>query len=241
MIKINQIKLPVGHTEQELNKKISNILHLDQKYFAYQIVKQSLDARKKPNLFYIYTVHVTVKDQKEAQIVKSCKSKDVTMITVTPYALPVCPLKPAKPPIVVGSGPAGLFGAYILAMAGIPCVILERGEAVEQRKLTIEAFWNTGALNEHSNVQFGEGGAGTFSDGKLNTLVKDPTGKNQFVLATFVNYGANPQIQYQNKPHLGTDELIRIVRNMRNDLLQMGCQIYYQRLKEKGLTINEIF
>ena len=228
MIKINQIKLPVGHTEKELHQKVAGMLHLNQDTFTYKIVKQSLDARKKPNLFYIYTVHVKLVGKSESEIVRKCRSNDVSLTEVKAYKSPQCKKSVDLTPVIVGSGPAGLFAAYTLAKAGIPSIVLERGEAVDERKKTVESFWETGILNEHSNVQFGEGGAGTFSDGKLNTLVKDPTGKNQFVLETFVKYGADPRIQYMNKPHLGTDELIHIVRNMRNDLIQMGCQFLYQ-------------
>ena len=134
---------------------------------------------------------------------------------------------PKKRPVVVGSGPAGLFCAWILALAGCRPILLERGACVEERQRDVEEFWKSGILNPMSNVQFGEGGAGTFSDGKLNTLVKDTSGRNRFVLETFVRFGAPPEILYEQKPHIGTDILIRVVKNMRLAICGAGGEVRF--------------
>ena len=130
-------------------------------------------------------------------------------------------------PVIVGAGPAGLFAAYQLTEAGYAPVILERGKPVEERKADVEHFWETGVLAPDSNVQFGEGGAGTFSDGKLNTGVKDPSGRNRFVLETFVKFGAPAEILYDHKPHIGTDILASVIANMRKYLISRGAEFRF--------------
>ena len=131
-------------------------------------------------------------------------------------------------PVIVGSGPAGLFCGWYLAKAGYCPIILERGEEAEKRQKTVENFWKNGVLDSESNVQFGEGGAGTFSDGKLNTLVKDPYGRNHEVLKRFVAAGAPEEIIYQQKPHLGTDVLVGIVEKMRHEIEEMGGKFCFR-------------
>jgi hypothetical protein len=234
MLRISQLKLPISHTQEELEQKIRRELRLSKDTpFQYEIQKQSIDARKKPELFYVYTVDFTCKD--EARIEKQCKQK-VTRVKQAGYQIPKyanrCDNNEAKSQeapriIVVGSGPAGLFCAYVLAKAGLPPILIERGAPVEERIQDVEAFWKTGVLNPLSNVQFGEGGAGTFSDGKLNTLVKDPMGRNRFVLETFVECGAPKEILYQQKPHIGTDLLIEVVKTMRHKMQEMGVEIHF--------------
>ena len=134
----------------------------------------------------------------------------------------------SSPPVIVGTGPAGLFCGLMLARHGYRPLLLERGMDVEQRQKMVELFWEKGILNPNSNVQFGEGGAGTFSDGKLNTLVKDTKGRNQLVLETFHEFGAEEQILYQNKPHIGTDVLSRIVKKMREEIIRLGGQVRFE-------------
>ena len=137
----------------------------------------------------------------------------MTLIHETPYDFPNSGTKKMEHrPVVIGSGPAGLFCAYLLAEHGYRPVVYERGASVEERKKDVERFWNEQVLNPNSNVQFGEGGAGTFSDGKLNTLVKDPIGRNRKVLEIFVENGAPKDILYSHKPHIGTDLLITVVK-----------------------------
>lgn len=230
MIRITQVKLPVTHKNEALKTKAAKLLGISEKEIAaVKVVKQSLDARKKDQLAYSYTLDVTLADpKKEEKMVKRCKSPAVTMASVERYRFP----KPGKkflphPPIIVGSGPAGLFCGLMLAQAGYYPLILERGSDVDTRKEKVEAFWKTGILDTECNVQFGEGGAGTFSDGKLNTLVKDPKKRNQKVLEIFVEHGADPAILYQNKPHIGTDVLSQVVKNIRTHIEELGGQIRF--------------
>ena len=227
MIRIGQLKLKTGHTKAELEKKLANVLGIAAEEIQYyEIRKQSLDARKKPELYYVYTVDVTLQHQKKEQKILKRHGKNgaITEAKEETYRFPVNPSASPIPerPVIVGSGPAGLFCAYLLAKHGYRPILIERGAMVEERKKDVEEFWKTGVLNPSSNVQFGEGGAGTFSDGKLNTLVKDPAGRNREVLRIFVENGAPPEILYENKPHIGTDILIDVVRNMRNAIESFG-------------------
>lgn len=235
MIRINQLKLPVSHTEQALIKKIIHILHLKNIYkngklpqFSYRIVKQSLDARRKPELFYVYAISVSFEQKDEEHILKQNKDSNVIGWNETVYQIPNTGSRPlSKNPVVIGSGPAGLFCAYLLAHKGYCPIVLERGENVDKRVDSVEKFWAGKPVNTESNVQFGEGGAGTFSDGKLNTLVKDPSGRNQYVLNTFVEHGAQKECAFTAKPHLGTDELTKIVKSIRNDIIDHGGQFLF--------------
>lgn len=228
MIQVNQIKLPISHSKQELEDKIRKALRLDtKKAFTYSIEKRSLDARKKPNLSYVYSCLVEVAG--EQTIVKKVNSPSVSLAKDKNYHMPELGNEPlAHPPLVIGAGPAGLFCAYLLVEAGFCPIVIERGKRVEERTKDVCTFWETGVLNTSSNVQFGEGGAGTFSDGKLNTLVKDPANRNRFVLETFVKFGAPSHILYENKPHIGTDILCEVVKNMRNYLIEKGASIHFE-------------
>ena len=148
-------------------------------------------------------------------------------IKVKKYLLPEV-INPSRTPVIAGAGPAGLFCAYALMSEGFHPIVAERGKKVEERTADVQKFWETGVLDTASNVQFGEGGAGTFSDVKLNTLVKDPTGRNRFVLETFVKFGAPEQILYENKPHIGTDILAGVIKNMRQAMEARGARFCFE-------------
>ncbi len=228
MLQINQIKLPIGHGEADLEHKIRKILKLSKQHsFTYKITKQSIDARKKPELMYVYSCLVDV--EKPEKILKNANNPNVISVKDKHYELPICGTEDLKHrPLIIGAGPAGLFAAYTLCLAGFKPILIERGKSVEERTKDVEEFWKTGVLNTASNVQFGEGGAGTFSDGKLNTVVKDPMKRNTFVLETFVKFGAPDAILYESKPHIGTDILCKVIANMRAYLLEHGTTIYFE-------------
>ncbi len=226
MIRINQFKLKIGHNNEELKKKLLRELKIrPEELLSYKIRKRSIDARKKPELYFVYTIDIET--TKEKQILKQ-KKNNIQPINEVKYQIPKRQkTSPRKRPVVIGSGPAGLFCTYLLALAGYAPILLERGTPVEKRIKDVEEFWKTGMLKKNSNVQFGEGGAGTFSDGKLNTLVKDSSGRNTFVLETLVKFGASKEILYEQKPHIGTDILIDVVQNMRSAMLELGAEVRF--------------
>lgn len=227
MIKITQLKLNIDHKKEDLEKKVCRLLQVPaSRIYQIEILKRSLDARKKP-MMYNYQLGVLAED--EEKIVKKLKNKDVTIGKPAKYRFPMVGTEKLEhAPVIIGAGPAGLFCTYLLAKAGFRPILLERGEAVEERQKKVDRFWETGILDPNSNVQFGEGGAGTFSDGKLNTLVKDQHGRSRFVLKTFVEFGAEEDILYESKPHIGTDILIKVVENMRKQILALGGEIHFQ-------------
>lgn len=228
MIQITQLKLPYHHTEADLENKIRKTLRLSgNQKFTYKIVKKSIDARRKPELFLVYTCQISCSN--ETAIVNKAKNAAISVVKPKTYVYPQSGEdKLENPPLIIGAGPAGLFAAYILAEAGYHPILIERGKCVEERTKDVKQFWETGILDTSSNVQFGEGGAGTFSDGKLNTVVKDPANRNQFVLETFVRFGAPERILYENKPHIGTDVLCDVIANMRNFLIEKGVEIHFE-------------
>ena len=227
MIRIHQLKLAIGCTEEDIKNKIIKVLKINNNELEeYFIVKRSIDARKKDNIQYIYVVDARVKN--EERVLKRAASKDIVKAPIEAYLMPQSGQMELKTrPVIIGAGPAGLFCAYLLAQSGYAPLVLERGETVESRTKKVEAFWNGEPLDVKTNVQFGEGGAGTFSDGKLNTMVKDPKGRIRKVLETFVEFGAPSEILYLNKPHIGTDVLKTVVVNMRNAIIEMGGEFKF--------------
>lgn len=228
MIRINQIKLAPEHSPGELENKIKRILRLRQEdTFDYEIVKRSIDARKKPDIYYIYTVDVRM--EKEWNVITRSRSSQVSIAAPVSYRFPLGGEKELKhPPVIIGTGPAGLFCGYMLALFGYRPVLLERGKDAEARLKEVRRFWEEGGLDTECNVQFGEGGAGTFSDGKLNTLVKDKDGRNKKVLSLLVEAGAPQNVLYDGKPHIGTDILIEVVKNMRRKIIENGGKVYFE-------------
>lgn len=219
MIRVRQVKVDILNNENlinqiayKLNIKVSDIIE-------YKIVKESIDARDKGKILYVYEVDVCVKD--ENKVLKK-QLKDVLISPNENYVFPVKIENNDKKTVIVGSGPAGLFAAYILAENNIKPIVIERGEDVDNRVKSVSKFFDDGILNTESNVQFGEGGAGTFSDGKLHTLIKDKNGRMKKVLETFVLCCAPSEITYCYKPHIGTDLLREVVKNMRNKIIEMG-------------------
>ncbi len=228
MIRINQLKLPVNHTEADLKKKAARMMRIpEEKILSLAPVRQSLDARKKNELLYIYSLNAAVSG-KERAVIKNAKNVNVLFDKEKAYRFPEHGEEPLKErPVIIGFGPAGMFCGLMLARAGFTPLILERGEDVDSRAEKVNRFWAGGALNPESNVQFGEGGAGTFSDGKLNTLVKDPSGRNKKVLEILAEAGADPSITYVNKPHVGTDVLSLVVKNIRQEIIRLGGEIRF--------------
>ena len=227
MIRIRQIKIDIDSNIDVLKEKCLKILKININDIKdIKINKRSIDARFKPKLYYIYEVDVKVNN--EENVLKKIKDKDVFKIGDENYKFLVPnSINKNNKIIVVGLGPAGLFCSYMLAKFGFNVITIERGEKIEDRVKTVEDFFKNGILNTESNVQFGEGGAGTFSDGKLNTLIKDKSGRIKFVLETFVECGAPKEILYDSKPHIGTDILRCVIINMRNKIIDMGGTILY--------------
>lgn len=233
MLRINQLKLPVVHSEQDLIRKMLKVLRTKE-IKEYRIVRRSVDARKKPDLYFSYLIDVSVENEKN--IFKKCDRKLVSVVEQNSYSFPVKNVNCKIRPVIIGTGPAGLFCGYMLAQAGFRPILLERGKDVEARTRDVQDFWDGGKLNASSNVQFGEGGAGTFSDGKLNTLVKDKYGRNKEVLSVFVREGASEEILYDYKPHIGTDVLCNVVKNMRERIISLGGEVRFSSCVTGFLT-----
>ena len=208
---VSNIKLPIGKSEKELYALAMKKLGKKPKYFA--IKKKSLDARDKNDIRFVYTIAFSSEEEPREK---------------EPLSRLPAYKQPQKPVVVVGSGPAGLFCALRLIERGVTPIVIERGASVEERKTRIDAFIQTRVLDENCNVQFGEGGAGTFSDGKLNTQTHSPL--QDEVLQTFIRFGAPQEIAYLNKPHIGSDNLQNVVRNMRESILAQGGEVRFHTL-----------
>ena len=229
MLRINQVVCPITYGEEQIFQALCDKLKCrGSDIISWRIAKRSIDARKKPELFYSYTLLAACREEHKL-FAKRKKDRDIAKDDTKKFhfqgngqaAL-------SERPVLIGTGPAGLFCGLELARAGFRPILLERGRDVDRRSVDVEAFWKGGKLLKNSNVQFGEGGAGTFSDGKLNTLVKDTYGRNTHVLETFVKFGAKESILYDQKPHLGTDALKEIVRNMRREIVSLGGEVHFE-------------
>ena len=218
MLEISQIKLPVTvkNEKEELVKKISEMLKAEIR--DIKILKKSIDARKKQNIVYVYKVAFNVKNEKKYLKFKNIKPYKTFRYEIKKAVLP-------KRPIITGFGPGGIFSALLLARAGARPIVFEQGAPVDERIKKVDTFFKTGELDTRSNVQFGEGGAGTFSDGKLNSGINDE--RCFFVLSELIKHGAPPEIMYSAKPHIGTDKLRQVIKNIRKEIELLGGEIYF--------------
>ncbi len=232
MIRISQLKLPCGHSRGDLEGRVRKILRLGGgEPLRIEIRKHSIDARKKPQLFDIYTVDADlgIGLSAEKKRIAKLRSKDISVVQPSEYSFPEAGCeKMEKRPVVIGAGPAGLFCALMLAEYGYRPILLERGRSIEHRSSDIEKYWETGVLDPSSNIQFGEGGAGTFSDGKLNTQINDKTGRSAEVLRIFVSAGAPEDILYEGKPHIGTDKLRTVIPAIRERIIAAGGEVRFE-------------
>ena len=225
MIRINELKLPLDGSESELKPLAAKALKISQSSIkTLEISRKSVDSRKKENLFFVYSVDVDVAGDEEKILAKS-KNKKASTVKPFSYTVPQNKRNSRLRPVVAGFGPGGMFAALNLARAGAEPIVLERGSDVDRRQKDVNDFWQNKKLNTKSNVQFGEGGAGTFSDGKLTTGIKDPLCRQIFL--DFVKYGANEDILYSNLPHIGTDKLCKIVKNIRQEIIRLGGEVRF--------------
>ena len=226
MIRVDQIKLPINYSDGDIMKAIVKVMGVNrQDVSGYELIKKSIDCRDKNNIKYVLSLAVKlvgeskyIARRKGALIYSPPKSKIEQLL---PCDIP----STSKRPVIVGAGPAGLFAGLTLAKAGLRPIILERGKPVDERTRSVENFVQSGILDEESNLQFGEGGAGTFSDGKLNT----GTGSAfiSIVLGELASHGAPMQILYDAKPHVGTDKLKVVVKNIRDEIIKLGGDVYF--------------
>ena len=235
MIRLRQLKVNVG--SNDLDNVIAKKLRINiNEINDIKIVKKSIDSRCKPNIYYVYEADVNVNN--EDKLLDKIKSNDIFKTPIEEYKFNITgTLKLNNRPIIVGSGPAGLFCAYMLSMYGYKPLIIERGSDVDTRIRKVNKFWKDNILDPECNVQFGEGGAGTFSDGKLNTLIKDKDFRMKKVFEIFVENGAPKDIMYENKPHIGTDILVDVVKNIRNKIISNGGEF---RFNTKLTNINYV-
>jgi uncharacterized protein len=240
MLRLTEVKLPLDHTEAQLQQAILKTLRIQaQDLTSYQVFKRSYDARKRGAICFAYTVDlVTPKQQQLLQKFK--KNTHVFPTPDTSYKFVAqAPSALTERPIVVGNGPCGTFAGLLLAQMGFRPIILERGKSVRDRSRDTFGFWSKRKFNPESNAQFGEGGAGTFSDGKLYSRIKDPKHYGRKVLTELVNAGANPEILFINKPHIGTYRLTKIVEHLRQTIESLGGEIRYQaRVAEIDIETN---
>ena len=226
MLRLTEIKLPLNHNENDIKAQILKRLKTpENELLRYSVFKRSIDARKKNRIVITYSLNVeTVKDKKLSLSFQN--DPHIRLIQEEGYRFPVqAGTDISERPLIIGAGPAGLFAGLLLAQAGFRPIILERGKQVRERTVDTFEFWRSGKLNPESNVQFGEGGAGTFSDGKLHTQIRDRGHRGRRVLQEFVKAGAPPEILYLSKPHIGTFRLVKVVETLRAEIESLGGEI----------------
>lgn len=234
MIRISHLNLPLAWDPDLLRTRAAKALGVRPGALGELTLRRvSIDARNRHQVHYVCTVELSAPD--EAALVRRASGKNVTLFQPRPYVFPAVRRRSPLPPVITGMGPAGLFAALFLARHGLPCVLLERGMPVERRTADVERFLSGGRLDPDSNVQFGEGGAGTFSDGKLTTGTHDP--RISAVLDTLADAGAPADIRWSHRPHIGTDVLREVIRTLREELISLGCDIRFGH-RLAGLTVS---
>jgi hypothetical protein len=238
MIRLTNIALRFDHEADALSDVILRRLNISEReLLGFTVVRKAIDARRKARILAVYTIDVRVTDEAEL-LSRFAGDASVSAGRDMSYRMPTVRRINGPSPVVVGSGPCGLFATLILTECGYEPVLIERGKEVEARVKDVHDFWRNGRLDPESNVQFGEGGAGTFSDGKLTTQIKDRSNRSRKVLDEFVRAGAPEDILYQAKPHIGTDNLVRIVKSIRNRIMFLGGQVRFET-KLTGIEIME--
>lgn len=236
MIRLNELKMPLGATEQEVKRAAAKVLKINERNITdFSLARRSIDSRKKDNIILVYSVEMET-DLDEKKIVASFPQNKAFLTEKYTYTLPEAKRTFPLRPVVAGFGPAGMFATLTLAKAGLNPIVLERGSRVEKRTEDVYGFWNERKLNTDSNVQFGEGGAGTFSDGKLTTGIKDPRCREVFL--RFVQFGAPAEILYSATPHIGTDKLKTVVKNLREEVIRLGGEIKFDAKLTDIFTAN---
>lgn len=237
MIRLHEITLPLGYSEEELYKAAAKAAGITPRELEeVRLLRRSVDARKKNDVHF--SVSVGIRCGRERELLQRLSSHKVSPYSEESYTPPIG-VPNGKPPVVVGFGPAGMFAALTLAQSGLKPIVLERGQDCEKRVEAVEAFRESGLLDENSNVQFGEGGAGTFSDGKLTTGIRDP--RIRHIFRTFVELGAPSEILWQAKPHIGTDRLRTVIRNLRGEIVRLGGRVLFgAKLTDLGIVSGKI-
>lgn len=231
MLRINELKLPIDSTIEDLKLAAAKMVKVTPAEFqSFSIFRRSIDSRKKEDIKFVYAVDVTLEN--EEKVLKRCDKKRVSQTEPYEYEPVENKHKSTLRPVVVGFGPAGMFCALTLARAGLKPLVIERGNDVDTRTKDVQNFWDNRILNTQSNIQFGEGGAGTFSDGKLTTGIKDR--RQRKIFSDFVAFGAPEAILYSNYPHIGTDNLVHVVKNLREEVIRLGGEVRF------GCTLTDL-